>query len=88
MISQRDRKWSPEVISFPTSQQTHPGWRTESEQRQLSAEAASLSEIAGEQFFWIGEVGSIEERALTERFTMQPLFSSGPMVVAMANRRR
>ncbi|MEO8215462.1 MAG: glycosyltransferase family 39 protein [Acidobacteriota bacterium] len=89
VISQRDGRWSPEVLTFPSRQQRHPGWREAGQPvSELAGEAASLPDAAGARFFWIGELGSDEQRALSVQFTLHPILSAGPVVVAVAESRQ
>jgi hypothetical protein len=82
-LAQRGR-WQPPVMAFPAAQAEHPGWRAEASTDALRREAARL----GDEFTWIGEIGSPEHRILAERLTLDFRFESRGVAVATARSMR
>lgn len=77
-VSQRGGGWTPRVVSWPTEQSGHPGWRPVVGSSVLEREVQSLPR----EFFWVGESVS-KEYAILKRFShVEPRFLNGPLIVA------
>jgi hypothetical protein len=85
ILSQRDGRWSPRVLAYPSSQAEHPGWSAVHGQAALALEAASLPEAAGGRFVWAGAEGSPEMMALARRFRTAALFRRSPAVILLVS---
>jgi len=83
IVSKIGPEWRPLIAAFPQRQALHPGWRASVPAGELRAELESLPD----SFVWIGTLHSVEAQLLGERYKMQQLFSSGPVVAAAAERR-
>ncbi|MHB0968992.1 MAG: hypothetical protein ACYC7A_14700 [Thermoanaerobaculia bacterium] len=83
-LGQRGGRWQPPVVAFPAAQAEHPGWRAEASEDDLRREGARL----GDEFTWIGEIGSLEHRILAERWTLDFRFESRGVAVASARSMR
>jgi hypothetical protein len=83
-LGQRGGRWQPPVIAFPAAQAEHPGWRADASPDDLRREAARL----GDEFTWIGEIGSPEHRILAENWTLEFRFESRGVAVASARSMR
>ncbi|HUF16987.1 MAG TPA: glycosyltransferase family 39 protein [Thermoanaerobaculia bacterium] len=83
LASQSGRDWSPRIISFPSDQSLHPGWRSAPSQAQLDAERDALLLRLPGQFAWVGEGSSPEFLALSRACASRPVYSSGPVFIAI-----
>lgn len=83
LVGQRDPKWNPRVVPFPSSQGLHPGWRAEEPRAVLDAERERLTAQFGPSLVWVGDYGSDEMISLTRVFGSTVLFRRAQVIMLL-----
>ncbi len=83
LVSQTDSTWAPQILSFPSEQSLHPGWRSIATKEELDAERSGRLASLPHDLIFVGESFSGEFRSLTEACASRPLYRSGPTVMVL-----
>jgi hypothetical protein len=83
LVSQVDSTWTPRIVSFPSEQSLHPGWRAVTTKDELDAERENLLAALPGHLIFVGDSFSGEFRSLTEKCAHRPLYGAGRIVMTL-----